>query len=63
MNMIKRVAKAILETLNASDYETLVARRAIEAMKEPSDEMLDCIVWCPNGAKAYKAMIEAALKD
>lgn len=38
--MIERVSKAILECPNASDYETLVAKRAIEAMREPTDAMM-----------------------
>lgn len=38
--MIERVSKAILETPNASDYKTLVAKNAIKAMREPTEKML-----------------------
>lgn len=34
--MIDRVATAILDTPNASDYKTLVASNAIKAMREPT---------------------------
>jgi hypothetical protein len=46
--MIERVSKAILETPNASDYETLVAINAIKAMREPTDKMLEA------GREAFK---------
>lgn len=39
--MIARVSRAILECPNASDYETLVAIRAIQAMREPTDYMYE----------------------
>lgn len=69
--MIERVAKAILETPNASDYETLVARNAIKAMREPTVSM--AIVGCMelpdydpdiDAAKnCWNAMIDAVIND
>lgn len=63
--IIKRVSKAILECPNASDYETLVAKRAIEAMREPTDKMIIAasIIDTKDLEKdVWQAMIDEALK-
>lgn len=69
--IIDRVSKAILETPNASDYKILVAKRATEAMREPTDKMIKAALhdfmyreknkmpW--NARTMYKAMIDAIL--
>lgn len=77
MEMVERVARAISVAIKYNDvlahysYEQRqaemndVARAAIEAMREPTPEMLDalnakaqCIGYLPEG---YDAMIDAAL--
>lgn len=71
--MVERVSKAILETPNAFDYVTLVAKNAIHAMFDPTEEMLNAARdWSrekygkPIGNEAaiecFHAMIEGALK-
>jgi hypothetical protein len=78
--MIERVAKALRErldiTLNEHDgfYEGL-ARAAIEAMREPTDEMMvdgewkekSLMTFAPReespSLRVWQAMIDSALKD
>jgi hypothetical protein len=67
--MIERVAKAILETPNASDYERLVAINAIKAMREPTDKMLkaegvfpSCHM-CGGHKEGWQATIDAVIND
>jgi hypothetical protein len=76
-SMIEKVARAIAE-VNVSGSDLLhysydkdsdgyleLARAAIEAMREPTEAMLDstggeCRVWAPG---AWVSMIDAALKE
>ena len=77
--MIERVAKAINDTmLQHGDYKPdELARAAIAAMREPTEEMVavgyDNFMWGPcgstsddlpdaNSAEIWQAMIDAALK-
>lgn len=70
--MMKRVSEAIINTPNASDYEYLVARNAIRAMREPTNAMKSCsdeIHWgyschvCGGLTEGWYAMIDKALAD
>lgn len=82
MNMIERVARAMVAADSGPEGSTLFdihweefgegymagARVAIEAMREPTDEMLDCGVDADDGmthpdtvVDIYQAMINAAL--
>ena len=69
-DMIDRVAKAINDTmLQHGDYKPdELARAAIEAMREPTDEMyqgvcaLDKMWRDSNSAEIWQAMIDAALE-
>jgi hypothetical protein len=73
--MIERVAKAILETPNASDYKTLVAINAIKAMREPTEKMkfagsnatvlsnIDTMTDAVGAGVAWNAMIDAIIGD
>lgn len=73
---IYEVSVAIMSTPNASDYAELVAKNAIKALREPTDEMLDAGAIVEDGkygledynrakAKArlsWQAMIDRLLK-
>jgi len=65
MNMVEKVAKA----LHKADVDCLganwddLARAAIEAMKEPTDEMVRASSRADNVIDAYELMISAALKE
>ena len=72
--MIERVARAMENALDVLSYED-AARAAIQAMREPTDEMLDAF-WNQTGesremrsrvhsrARRYhEAMIDAALQE
>lgn len=59
MTMIDKVAAAIAtkQTLNE------MAKAAIEAMREPTNEMLYKCSWNDSAYDSWKAMIDAALKE
>lgn len=67
--MIDRIAGAIMGASH-SDYR-IMARAAITAMREPSDEMIICGSIDPGSGgpddgyskEVYQAMIDAALKE
>lgn len=67
--MIERVSEAILNTPNASDYPILVARNAIKAMREPTEDMSFAGAeasgedYLPIAIKCYQAMIDKALEE
>jgi hypothetical protein len=80
MNMIERVARAIYRTLAfgneldkaEKEIQTLyknIAKAAIEAMREPTYEMLEPVTNADgcfkaiDPKKAYQVIIDAALKD
>lgn len=81
MSMVERVARAInVLTMSWSDDDEMVvraqnkvreqARAAIEAMREPTDEMVDAgyhrakpYLGTETMAQAYRAMITAALGE
>lgn len=70
MNMIERVARAIAASQGSKSYVSYVieARAAIEAMMEPTDEMVEASAINDMSqvysaiADNYKAMIAEALK-
>lgn len=55
---MKKVSKAILETPNASDYEFLVARNALEALLDLPAKMFDN----EYARKSFKKTIRKILK-
>ena len=72
-NMIKRVARAIAEQNHGSTWDEWIieARVAIEAMREPTDAMVngrritrecnsDAALWAPH---IWRSMIDEALKE
>lgn len=67
MNMIERVARAIYD--NEHSERTMGecishAKAAIEAMREPTEEMINnCPGYSDDVRDNYKAMIDAALKE
>lgn len=65
--MIKRVSEAIINCPNASDYQTLVAKRAIEAMREPTEKMImiDAPDMPAGGSvkEIWQSMIDAVIND
>lgn len=72
MDMVEKVAKAINDTmLNYGDYKPIgLARAAIAAMREPTDEMLDAATRSEgdgnletDARNTYHAMIDAALEE
>lgn len=66
MNMIEKVAAAIkadAEKQAGFQYSfRMFAKAAIEAMKEPTDEMLEILERNDGTAYEYQCAIEAALK-
>lgn len=73
MTMVERVAHALSGTLDGDDpeearkYYIAVARTAIEAMREPTDAMLEA-TWAKlhaniSDADFWSAMIDAALSE
>lgn len=75
MNMVKKVADAICERRNANDwpcngldFDEEMARVAIEAMREPTDEMVKHVPWdfncqiCGEFKDNWEMMIDNALK-
>lgn len=70
MTTIERVAKALQEVVifDASEEQRfkILARIAIETMREPTDEMMQVFkrpLSATHELKCYKAMIDAALKE
>jgi len=69
-DMIERVSEAILNTPNASDYKELVAKNAIRAMREPTEEMYkvgaSMTISAQSGSidieEVWQTMIDEALK-
>jgi hypothetical protein len=72
-SMIERVARALSEAGAASDWDhaAAAARAAIEAMREPTEAMVDAASaaaqkptgWHMVYRNIYRAMIDTALKD
>lgn len=73
--MIRKVADAICERRNANDwpcngldFDEEMARVAIEAMREPTEEMIKHVPWdfdcqmCGGVKNQWQRMIDAALK-
>lgn len=67
--MIKRISKAILDTPNASDYETLVSVNVVKAMREPTEKMkraegvhFRCHM-CGGHKEGWQLMIDAIIND
>lgn len=60
--IIERVAKALAEAHCTSDVDYYVpyAKVAIQAMREPTEEMLDVLL---VHKKTYQAMIDEALNE
>lgn len=73
MNMIEKIARAQAaicsncKMLDKEDWKSHLqdAKAAIEAMREPTEEMLACIDTTddPGTAAIYTEMIDAALKE
>ena len=65
--MVKRVAQALQQEMGAAPFDETasfsLARAAIAAMREPTQEMLDAWIRAPGAIKAgWQAMIDAALE-
>ena len=61
--MVKRVAMAITDANYQSREPAYVARVAIAAMREPTEEMIDAWIRAPGAIKGgWQAMIDAALE-
>lgn len=70
----RQMAKTPIQTVSLSEWHRLLARAAIEAMREPTEEMVDAVnrkerqlLQGPAGARlhysvAFRAMIDAALE-
>lgn len=70
MTMIEKVARAIQECSLVTGYEArlpeamLYAKAAIEAMREPNEEMWNaCDNWNDSPTETWPKMIDAALKE
>lgn len=72
MDMIERVAKALSQQLDKDGYYVDAARAAIEAMREPTEAMVEAFdtdvdAWISEKIEdpmhLYKVMIDAALKE
>jgi hypothetical protein len=72
MDMVEKVAKAINDTMiNYGDYKPIgLARTAIAAMREPTEEMIFdggkavlIVHHTLNTGDVYRAMIDAALEE
>jgi hypothetical protein len=65
--MLKRVAQALQQEMETAPFDEppssfALARAAIAAMREPTDEMIDAWIGAPGAIKeGWKAMIDAAL--
>jgi hypothetical protein len=66
--MVKRVAQALQQEMGTAPFDEpassfALARAAIAAMRERTEEMLDAWIRAPGAIKAgYQAMIDAALE-
>jgi hypothetical protein len=66
--MIKRVAQALQQEMGAAPLDETaasfaLARTAIAAMREPTEEMIDAWIRAPGAIKGgWQAMIDAALQ-
>lgn len=66
MTMVERVARALEAKIGGSEFTSYgdAARAVIEAMREPSEQMLFAADWLENGTRgAWQAMIDAALSE
>jgi hypothetical protein len=65
--MVKRVAQALQQERTAPFDETAafaLARAAIAAMREPTEEMIDAWISAPGAIKGgWQAMIDCALRE
>ena len=69
--MIERVATELYKnsgmTYSATSYWRMMARAAIAAMREPTQEMVEAGIHCGDGygkqPETFIAMIDAALKE
>ena len=64
--MVKHVAQALQQEMETAPFdETAIAlaRAAIVAMREPTEEMIDAWIGAPGAIKGgWQAMIDAALE-
>jgi len=65
--MVKRVAQALQQEMGTAPFDETaafaLARAAIAAMREPTEEMLDAWIRAPGAIKGgWQAMIDAALQ-
>jgi hypothetical protein len=66
--MVKRVAQALQQEMGTARFDETaasfaLARAAIAAMREPTEEMMDAWARAPGAIKAgWQAMIDAALE-
>jgi hypothetical protein len=65
--MVKRVAQALQQEMGTAPFDEpasfALARAAIAAMREPTEEMIDAWIRAPGAIKVgWQAMIEAALE-
>jgi len=68
VNMLERVTQAIFdkdpESLFTIHHAEVYARAALEAMRDPTKEMIEAGFWKgPISLNGYRAMIDAALKE
>lgn len=67
MDMIERVAKALSQQLDKDGYYVDAARAAIEAMRDPTEAMVEAgekhVRVGRLAEEKYKAMIDAALNE
>ena len=67
-SMIERVAQALQQEMGTARFDETaasfaLARAAIAAMREPTEEMMDAWARAPGAIKAgWQAMIDAALE-
>jgi hypothetical protein len=66
--MVKRVAQALHQEMGTAPFDETaalaLARAAIAAMREPTQEMLDAWLKAPGAIKAgWQAMIDCALRE
>ena len=66
--MVKRVAQALQQEMGTAPFDETasftLARVAIAAMREPTQEMLDAWIRAPGAIKAgWQAMVDAALEE
>ena len=65
--MVKRVAQALQQEMGTAPFDEAtsfaLARAAIAAMREPTEEMIDGWIRAPGGIKGgWQGMIDAALE-